>query len=66
MNVRETLKKLNKEQREIIMDKFNKVESCTLELGEGQFIGVHLEDFSGKIVEESLGVWCVGLLEHPS
>ncbi len=66
MNVRDTLKNLTSEQREVIMDKFNKVESAILELGEGQFIGVHIEDFSGKVIEESLGAWCVGFLEAPS
>lgn len=66
MTVRETLKNLSDDEREAIMDKFNKVESGIVELDEGRFIGVHIEDFSGKIVEDSLGAWCVGLLEQPS
>lgn len=66
MNVRETLKSLTVEQRDAIMEKFNKVESGIVELSEGKFIGVHITDFSGLTVEESLGAWCVGQLEHPS
>ncbi len=66
MNVRETLKSLSDDQRAIIMTKFDKVESGIVELGEGQFIGVHITDFSGLVIEESLGVWCVGFLEAPS
>ncbi len=66
MNVRDTLKSLTDDQRDLIMDKFNKVESGIVELGEGRFIGVHIEDFSGKIIEDSLGAWCVGVLEAPS
>lgn len=64
--VRETLKNLTDEQREVIMSKFNKVESGIVELGEGRFIGVHIDNFIGMIIEDSLGAWCVGILEHPS
>ncbi len=66
MNVRDTLKSLTDDQRAIIMAMFDKVESGILELGEGRFIGVHIEDFSGKLIEDSLGAWCVGHLEAPS
>jgi hypothetical protein len=66
MNVRDTLKSLTQEQRDAIMDKFNKVEQGIVELPEGKFIGVHIDDFSNLIVDETLGAWCVGHLEHPS
>jgi len=65
MNVRETMTTLTNEQRHAIMLSFDKCEAGIVELGEGKFIGVHLDEnaLSGLNVEDALGAWCVGTLK---